>query len=79
MVTTHLLPIMESFKKSPLTCYLFGKNSTMKLMQLQEIYDGWTGLNGITEREAAREMSIIGGQGMVKCNCRGKCNTKAFK
>ena len=44
----------------------------MKSMQLNETYDGWTGLNENTEQEVERGMLIVGGQGMVKCKCRGK-------
>jgi hypothetical protein len=29
-----------------------------------------------SEREAIKAMSIGGGQGLSKCNCNGKCNTK---
>ena len=65
--TAHLLPRMDSFKKN-WACYLFGKNTIMESTQLTETYDGWTGPNKIIEREAARGMSIVGVQGMIKCN-----------
>ena len=48
-------------------------------MQLKDKYYGWNGLNEGIQREEAIGMSIVEGQGMLKCNCRGKCNTKSCK
>jgi hypothetical protein len=42
-----------------------------KLMDLEDAFINWQGLPRITEREVARFISLVGGQGMVKCNCRG--------
>lgn len=38
---------------------------------------GWDDLKVITEREAARQVSLVGGQGkgLVTCLCKGKCNS----
>jgi hypothetical protein len=44
-----------------------------KLMDLEDAFINWRGLPRITEREAARFISSVGGQGMVKCNCRRNC------
>ncbi len=44
-----------------------------KLMDLKDAFINWWGLPRITEREAARFILSVGGQGMVKCNCRGNC------
>ena len=49
------------------------------LMGLQEAYDSWQGLSKITERQAARSTSIVGGQGLVRCHCTTKCDTKRCK
>lgn len=54
-------------------------NATPVLMGLQEAYTSWQGLSKITEREAARSTSIVGGQGMIKCDCLTKCTTKRCK
>jgi hypothetical protein len=37
----------------------------------------WESMKIISEREAVRKESIVGGQGKgdVKCSCKGKCNT----
>jgi hypothetical protein len=45
------------------------------LMELDEAYLGWRGMPKITEREAAKYVSSVGGQGMVKCHCKGDCTT----
>ena len=38
---------------------------------------GWEDLKEITEREAARQVSLVGGQGkgLVTCTCKGNCNS----
>ena len=43
------------------------------VMDLEEAFTDWRSLPSITEREAARHVSSVGGQGMVKCNCKGEC------
>jgi len=47
---------------------------------LQEAYESWQGLPKITEREAARVISNVGGQGKksfkISCNCAGNCATR---
>ena len=48
------------------------KNATMELMQLKDPYYGWNGLYEITQHEAARGISIVGGQGMI--NATSKLN-----
>lgn len=39
--------------------------------------EGWEDLKEITEREAARQVSLVGGQGkgLFTCMCKGKCNS----
>ena len=44
-------------------------------MGLQETLGSWAGLHSITFREAARGASTVGGQGVTKCNCNGKCDS----
>ncbi len=40
---------------------------------LVDVFNNWKGLPKITEQEAAHFVSSVGGQGMVKCNCKGDC------
>ena len=40
---------------------------------LEDAYLNWQGLPKISEREAARHVSSVGGQGVIKCNCKGDC------
>ena len=54
-------------------------NTNPSLMGLQEANDFWQGLSIITERQAARSTSIVGGQGLVRCHCTTQCNTKRCK
>ena len=46
-------------------------------MDLREAYEGWRSLPRITEREAARYILSVGGQGIIHCMCRGTCTTNA--
>jgi len=48
-----------------------------KVMDLDDAYLHWHELPQITEREAARYVSSFGGQGMIKCNCKGDCSTNS--
>jgi hypothetical protein len=55
------------------------KNATKELMGLDDAYNGWRGMSKITEREVARATSIVEGQGMVKCSCKGNCSSNSCK
>jgi hypothetical protein len=52
-------------------------SNNRKVMELEDAYLHWQGLPKITEREAARFVSSVGGQGMIKCNCKGDCSTNS--
>ena len=49
-----------------------------KILGLESVLDEWTGLPTMTEREAARAVSLVGGQGKhIGCKCkRSTCRTK---
>jgi hypothetical protein len=49
------------------------------LMELDKAYLGWRGMPKITEQEAAKHVSSVGSQGMVKCHCKGNCTTNHCK
>jgi hypothetical protein len=49
------------------------------LMELDKAFLGWRGMPKITEQEAAKHVSSVGGQGMVKCHCKGDCTTNRCK
>jgi hypothetical protein len=55
------------------------KNATKELMGLEDAYNGWRGMSKITEREVARATSIVEGQGMMKCSCKGNCSSNSCK
>ncbi len=48
-----------------------------KVMDLEDAYLQWHGLPKITERDAACFVLSVGGQGMIKCNCKGDCSTNS--
>ena len=52
-------------------------SNNRKVMDLEEAFTDWRSLPSITEREAARHVSSVGGQGMVKCNCKGECTSNS--
>ena len=54
-----------------------GASNNCEVVDLEEAYTDWRSLPTITEREAARHVSSVGGQGMVKCNCKGDCTSNA--
>jgi hypothetical protein len=43
------------------------------LNNLRDAYKNYRSLPRLTEREAARYVSSVGGQGIVSCNCRSDC------
>jgi hypothetical protein len=49
------------------------------LMELDKAYLGWRGMPKITEQEAAKHVSSVGSQGMVKCHCKGDYTTNRCK
>jgi hypothetical protein len=44
---------------------------------LEDVFNNWKSLPKITEQEAAHFVSSVGGQGMVKCNCKDDCMTSS--
>jgi hypothetical protein len=52
-------------------------SNNREVMDLKDAYIHWQGLPKITETEAAHFVSSVGGQGMVKCNCKGDCTTNS--
>ena len=52
-------------------------SNNREVLDLQEAFEDWRSLPKITEREAARFISSVGGQGIVHCNCRGSCVTNS--
>ena len=56
------------------------KNLTLVVVEITEKgYNGWRGMSKITEREVARATSIVEGQGMMKCSCKGNCSSNSCK
>jgi hypothetical protein len=53
------------------------KGNNIELLGLQEAYLKWGLMKVISEREASRNESLIGGQGKgdVTCNCKSACNS----
>jgi hypothetical protein len=53
-----------------------GVGNNVELNGLTDALNGWESMKIISERDAARKESIVGGQGNgdVKCSCKGKCN-----
>ena len=53
-----------------------GPGNDMEINGLTSAYNNWKLLREISEREAARNQSVIGGQahGIIRCNCKGACS-----
>ena len=45
------------------------------LHNLRDAFENWRSLPKLTEREAAKYVSSVGGQGIIHCNCRGECKS----
>jgi hypothetical protein len=56
-----------------------GKSNDVALNGLTDALNGWESMKVISEREAARKSSLVGGQGKgdVTCKCKGSCNTNS--
>jgi hypothetical protein len=52
-----------------------GAGNNQSLMNLDEAFKGWKGMSVIAPRTAAIDKSIVGGQGIFQCKCKGTCNT----
>ena len=58
-----------------------GASNNRALMGLEDAFNDWQGMPCITKLEAARDMSVAGGQGNgnIKCKCRGDCTSNCCK
>jgi hypothetical protein len=52
-------------------------SNNLDVMDLRDAYENWRSLHRITEREAAHYTSLVGGQEIIHCNCRGSCTTNS--
>ncbi len=52
-------------------------SNNRKIRDLKDAFIHWQGLPKITKREAAHFVSSVGGQRMVKCNCKGDCTSSS--
>jgi hypothetical protein len=52
-------------------------SNDIDLNNLRDAYDNYLSLPRLTEREAARYVSSVGGQGIVSCNCRSDCTKQS--
>jgi len=48
---------------------------TAEMMGMGNVLANWQGMPRITLRAAMAVQSTVGGQGMVRCDCKGKCET----
>jgi hypothetical protein len=74
VVKSGLLKQWYSYHK--LTCVM-GKGNNIESLGLQVAYLGWGLMKVISEWEASRNESLVGGQGKgdVTCNCKSACNS----
>ena len=52
-------------------------SNDIDLNNLRDAYENYLSLPKLTEREAARYVSSVGGQGIVSCNCRSDCTKQS--
>jgi hypothetical protein len=56
-----------------------GKGNNRKLHDLDQTFQHWQQLKVIAPRTASTDQSLVGGQGIFQCNCRGPCSTNICK
>jgi hypothetical protein len=56
-----------------------GLGNNQKLNGLEDAYKHWETMDVIAPRTAANNESLVGGQGIFSCKCKGKCNTNSCK
>ncbi len=52
-------------------------SNNLDAMDLRDAYENWSSLPKFTKREAARFILLVGGQGVIHCNCRSSCTTNS--
>jgi hypothetical protein len=74
VVKSGLLKQWYSYHK---LTHVVGKGKNIEFLSLQEAYLGWGLMKVISEWEASRSESLVGGQGKgdVTCNCKLACNS----
>ena len=61
------------------SCLSRVKTVSAKVMGLEGVLLEWKGMPSVSVHEAVQIDSSVGGQGMVRCDCQGKCDTKRCK
>jgi hypothetical protein len=57
-----------------------GLGNNRVLNELEDVFKNWKTMNHyIAPRTAANHDSLVGGQGVFSCKCKGKCNTQSCK
>jgi hypothetical protein len=56
-----------------------GLGNDRALNNLEDAFKNWKTMNWIAPRTAATNQSLVGGQGIFQCRCKGKCNTNSCK
>ena len=57
-----------------------GLGNNRVLNKLEDVFKNWKTMNHyIAPRTAANHDSLVGGQGVFSCKCKGKCNTQSCK
>ena len=72
-LANHLFSLSRKYHPSYLRLI---KNADPATLNLNDVLSKYQGLPELGERQAVRQMSLVGGQGKHKCNCKGKCSTK---
>ncbi len=52
------------------------KDACPKSLGMDTILACWRGKATVIEHEVAASTSVVGGQGVKRCGCRGSCDTK---
>ena len=47
---------------------------TPQLVGLEQALEGWQQMKEVGLRAAMKDVSAVGGQGMLRCSCKGACN-----
>jgi hypothetical protein len=73
--------LLQSWYQYHRLSHVTGPANNIKLLGLEATFLHWTMMKEVSECEASREESVVGGQGKgtVICTCKGKCDYKICK
>jgi hypothetical protein len=58
---------------------LVGKGNDRNLHDLEDTFQNWKKMDTVAPRTASTHQSLVGGQGIFQCKCKGKCSNNSCR